>query len=591
MPIFTLPFMLLGLAALPGVAVIYMLRTRSRRQVVSSLMLWSDQRHARAGGLKFQRIQTPLLLIIELIIVTLLVLAASGPKIPTQRNRRPLVIVLDNSFSMQAGGKDSPQSLARQAIQTELETGKHHPVQFILASDRPVAMGRPARTIQLAQTVMEAWGCKARIADLQAAMTLATTLAASNESEGKARILVVTDQPPRNDPGPGDVKWLAFGQPRANIAFTAAVRSQREGRQQCLIELSNFAAETQTASLTINGLGETRKHNVAIPGGATDTLRLNVPDATSIIRAELGDDDLQADNSLTLLPQPQRIVRVDLNIANKPIRDALTRAITVSRRAIITDKRATLQITDQPGPPPGDRQTWLVQFISEIEANADAYTGPFVIDRTHPLTDGLSLAGQIWGAGKTAAPHGRTIISAGNAPLITERLRPGGRREIRIRLCPEISTLQDSANWPVLISNLLDYRSAALPGMEQSNVPLGLQARVALKQAVKTVTVIDPSGTTSKTPVVDQVALITAQHPGVYTVSDGTEKYQFATNTIAPAESDLSDAVAGSWGDWLGDRAISVEYVSIVWPLLLAAIIMLAAHAAIVSTRSKGAGS
>ena len=109
MPILTWPVALFGLAALPGVAAIYMLRTRSRRHVVSCLMLWADQRRARAGGLKFQRIQTPLLLILELLIVAMLVLTAAGPKVPTDRNRRPLVVVLDDSFSMQAGGSGSPR--------------------------------------------------------------------------------------------------------------------------------------------------------------------------------------------------------------------------------------------------------------------------------------------------------------------------------------------------------------------------------------------------------------------------------------------------------------------------------------------------
>ena len=148
--------MLLGLIALPGVAAIYMLRTRSRRHVVSSLMLWADQRRARAGGLKFQRIQTPLLLILELIIITLLVLAAADVKIPNERNRRPLVVILDDSFSMQAGGKESPQALARKAIQTELETGRHNPVQFILASERPAALGRPVPYEEVRSSIVEA---------------------------------------------------------------------------------------------------------------------------------------------------------------------------------------------------------------------------------------------------------------------------------------------------------------------------------------------------------------------------------------------------------------------------------------------------
>jgi hypothetical protein len=587
MPILTWPFVLFGLTALPGVAAIYMLRTRSKRHVVSSLMLWTDQRRARAGGLKFQRIQTPLLLILELLIVTLLVLAAAGPKIPTARNRRPLVIVLDDSFSMRAGGENSPQALARQAIATELETGRHNPVQFVLASDRPVALGRPAWNIPLALATLENWTCQSSTADLQAAIMLATSIAQAGDQTSKARILVVTDQKPAINPEPGDVRWLAFGQARANIAFTAAVRAERNKTQQCLIELTNFAESPQSAKITINGLEAPQQQTVTIPAGATHAIRLNVPDPKSTVHAVLADDDLTADNSLILLPQPQRIVRVDLSAAGKTMRDALTRALTASGQALLTDQRPTLQITDQMSASTTGPETWLVQFVAE--AQGEAYVGPFVVDRSHPLTDGLSLAGQIWGAGKTARPHGRTIVAAGNIPLITERIRPGGRREIRVRLRPDISTLQDSANWPVLVSNMLEYRAAALAGMEQTNVRLGVRARVALDNPAQNITVTDPSGDQSKSPVADRSASIIARSPGVYTVNAGPAEYRFAANTLAPAESDLRDRTSGDWGDWLADRAVAVEYTSISWVLLLAALAMLAAHSVIVSPGARGA--
>ena len=586
MPIFTWPVALFGLAALPGVAAIYMLRTRSRRHVVSSLMLWADQRRARAGGLKFQRIQTPLLLFLELLIVAMLVLAAAGLKVPTDRNIRPLVIVLDDSFSMRAGGNNSPRALARKAIQTELDTGRHHPVQFVLASDRPGTLGRPARTTQRAMAALAGWTCRAPTADLQSAVALASALSEANDGAGKARILIVTDHPPTDDPGPGDLRWLALGRARANIAFTAAVRSQRDGRQQCLIEVTNFAVDKRTATLTIHGLDRPQQRTAVLPAGATHAIRLDVPEAAGVVRASLADDDLPADNSLMLLPQPQRSVRVDLSIADNALRVDLARAMTASRRALITAAKPTLLITDQSPAPTVGPDTWLVQFVAEAEA--DAYVGPFVVDRTHPLTEGLSLAGQVWAAGKGPPPPGRTIVAAGNAPLITERHRPGGRREICIRLRPDISTLQDSSNWPVLISNLLEYRAAALPGMEQANVRLGARARVALADAARTVTVIDPDGREGKSPVSDRSASITARSPGLHTVIAGPAEYRFAANTLAPAESDLRACVTGDWGNWLSGRAMAVEYAPIAWLLVLAALVAIAAHAAIVSGGSIG---
>ena len=62
--------------------------------------------------------------------------------------------------------------------------------------------------------------------------------------------------------------------------------------------------------------------------------------------------------------------------------------------------------------------TWIVQLISEKDATA--YSGPFVLDRAHPLTEGLSLRGAIWGAGKSSALDGGPVVMAGNVPLLAD---------------------------------------------------------------------------------------------------------------------------------------------------------------------------
>ena len=59
-----------------------------------------------------------------------------------------------------------------------------------------------------------------------------------------------------------------------------------------------------------------------------------------------------------------------------------------------------------------------MRLVTEPEASA--YLGPFVIDFTHPLTEGLSLGGVVWGAGVKEQFMGTPIITAGNVPLLTD---------------------------------------------------------------------------------------------------------------------------------------------------------------------------
>jgi len=584
MPILTWPMALWGLAALPGVAVIYILRTRSRRRVVSSLMLWADQRRPRAGGLKLQRIQTPLLLVLELLIVALLAVAAAGPKLPTARTTRPLIVVLDDSFSMQAGGEASPQALARRAIEAELDTGRHRPVQFVLAGARPRVLGRPARTPARAMDVLDGWTCRAPGADLGAATGLASALWASDDAAGKARVLVVTDRAAPARPLGPDVRWRAFGRARGNVAFTAAVRTETDARSRCLIEVANFTDRRQSAVVAIEGPGSPERRTVALEAGATGAIRLDVPAGERVVRATLGADDLAVDNAVTLLPNPQRVVRVDLHVADVALRKALTGALSASGRARLTAQRANLLITDRSPAPQAGRGTWLVQFIPEPDAAV--YTGPFITDSAHPLTEGLSLAGVYWAAGKTADLPGRAVIAAGNIPLLSERRRPGDRREIRIRLRPDISTLIDSTNWPVLVWNVLDYRAAALPGLRETNVRLGAQGRLVPPGGAGSVTVTDPFGRVTRRPVTDGPAAIDAEVPGVFKVSTPGADYRFAVNALAGEESDLRQCASGDWGTWLSERAVATEYAPVAWMLVLAALAALVAHAAVLSART-----
>src|SRR6188768_1764528 len=101
-PVISTPLAFLGLASLPALAAIYYLHTRSRLHPVSSLLLWADARVAPDGGRRVDRARFPLSFWLELLLLALLALAASGIHLPAGVGARPLVVVLDDSLSMQA---------------------------------------------------------------------------------------------------------------------------------------------------------------------------------------------------------------------------------------------------------------------------------------------------------------------------------------------------------------------------------------------------------------------------------------------------------------------------------------------------------
>jgi hypothetical protein len=198
LPFLTHPMALAGLAAaVPALVAIYWLRRRFRRYPVSSLMLWLDPRPPREGGSRLDRLQTPLLFFLELAALILLVLAAADPQVQSAQRARPLVVVLDDSFSMRAGGADSPRSRAIGALEQELRRSPRYSVRFVLA-------GEPSRT-----------GCAAR----RAAPAAGPDSAECRSARGTYRVRRTVDHAKAyaggtgGRPGPGVVG--RFGRPRA----------------------------------------------------------------------------------------------------------------------------------------------------------------------------------------------------------------------------------------------------------------------------------------------------------------------------------------------------------------------------------------
>src|SRR5690242_21136464 len=122
-PFLTYPLALIALAAVPALAAIYILRNRFRRRPVSSLVLWRFQVQSKAGGAKIHRLQLPLLFFLELLALILLVAAATGPHWQLPQAARPLIVVLDDSFSMRAA---SDGVSARARAETFLENLFRH---------------------------------------------------------------------------------------------------------------------------------------------------------------------------------------------------------------------------------------------------------------------------------------------------------------------------------------------------------------------------------------------------------------------------------------------------------------------------------
>jgi hypothetical protein len=473
-----------------------------------------------------------------------------------------------------------------------LRSDRYEPAHFVLAGESPQLLGEATNNVDQAVKLLQNWRCGAPLAELEGAITFAFELGGP-----RARVLVVTDHAPQQDLSDSRLQWWSFGSSQPNFAFVSAARTLRDDEDRVLLEIANLSSSSGSTTLSVESGAPDNPQSqnpnpqsaianpqlITLGAGETRRVLLTLRPGAPALRARLSDDALHVDNEVTLLAEPIRNVRVDLRVRDAALRSLVEKAVASSPNASLGANKPDLVITDESDAMIEDAEAWALRIISENDAVS--FLGPFVIDRSHPLSEGLSLGGVVWGGGKSRQLAGTPVVNAGDVPLLTDVERAGAH-ELRLRLRPDLSTLQESPNWPILIWNLINWRAQVAPGLRQTNLPLGGDAALTVESGVESVSVTDPRRVRRRLPAPDKSVLIRADVAGVYEISANQNRYSFAANALRREESDLTRAAPGRWGNWANATALQWEYRSVAWVLLLLALVALAVHAWLIARRT-----
>ncbi len=580
-PFLTYPLALLALATVPALAAIYFLRNRFRRRQVSNLLLWHFQVQSKAGGAKVHRLQLPLLFFLELLTLLLLVLAATGPHIKLPASTRPLIVVLDDSFSMRAEqGNISAQKRAHDFLEKLFRQSAPPATRLILAGKDARSLGATAKNWREVETVLAQWQCQSPASALDAAITLATEL-----GKQQANILVLTDHQPAEEKITSPrLVWQAFGLPLDNFAIVNASRTAFGEQDRCLLEVANYSGGTRTTKLLVQTSSNAVQSSLITLGqGESQRLVFNIPSTAPMLQATLATDSLAEDNEVKLLPPIRKRVRVQVALADEALANLVNRTLEATglRAAISEQPELIIHETDSLA----TSNSWSLRWISAGATNA--FTGPFIVDNSHPLAAGIALEGVIWAAANaTNSPGDVPVILAGNTPLLAAREDIFGRRLLTLNLNPGLSTLTSTPDWPILFWNILSWRIAEMPGLKESNARLG--AEVILKTTDEAVTVTQPDGAVKSFKKTGGELALETPLAGIYSVAVGTVTNQFSVNALAADESNISRAMSQQWGRWGDETERRIEDTSAVWLLGLLALALLTLHLYLLKTLKGG---
>jgi len=596
---FANPWGLLGLFALPVIAFIHLYQRRYPPLYVGGLFLWATETQVRMPGRRRDRLPVTNTLIIELLTAMILSLVLADPRFGEWDRATHLVAILDHSASMQGQAPGEPSfrdSAIRELEQRFTQLPRQSAVTLIRTGSVPVTLIRRG-TIDAAREALKAWQPTAP----QHRMDSAWEELGEQLVEESGSILLLTDQLPEPHRIPKNLEVVSVGRKLDNVAFDAArwTFDSATGKGTIFARVQNYGRTTAECVLVAVAKGsEVLNKPLVIEAGKAQSVELPVPGGLGILALSIQKavDGSQFDNQIQLVEPKIRSVKLTVQLPKGETQREIQRVLKVTPDVTLTDSPDAQFIIGPAGDLPESKPSlwWLgIGPVSLAEADRQAakdLIGPYLIDKRHPLTEGVVLGGVVWGGVQPIKYDVTPIISAGQTPLLAQ-LRGTQTTAFVLNIDLAKSNIVESPDWPVLINNFVEQRRDALPGLRRWNYRVGEVVRFRLFEGpdpapTERLTMTSPTAVRNL-PRESIVEIGDLQEPGIFELKAGENPVgQFAVNFFDPAESDLRNLAPGrhspqniasesgitldnpyTWAIWIGTIIVLILILSDWWVL------------------------
>lgn len=616
-PWFLAPGLLWFLALIPVIILLYLLKLRRTRVVISSTLLWFRSLHDLTANAPFQKLRKNLLLLLQIIAVLLIAFALARPFLRTEGSAgRTLCLLIDHSTSMQTvenGG-------------TRLEQAKDRALDLIGemgGSDRMmvVVFARSAQVLceltddrgrlRLAVNSIEPTDAATHLDD---ALLVAQSLTLAREdidavilSDGKVSGLEeLTARDYR-------VTFSRIGQQRNNagiVGFSERALPDRDDVRQTFVLVHNEAEEPLDSTVTLRLNGETLGVQTvqADPGEDGEVLFEHGPLGAGSLYAQLDvSDALEADNDAWLALRPASKVKVLIvGIAESPAAYFLQRVFAHEPQVELTrtapsdysgQEEADLVVFDGIVPQGVPLTAESAVYIgapppdSGISATGEIENPPIVaVYERHPLMRFLNPENvNIARARRVSLPDGtREIVSTEGAPLVVDASRDG-KRIVYLAFDIADSDWPLRLSFPLFFQNLVHWAPRATLGgatMTAVGEPIAIPPHPEGGEA----TVTRPDGSTGTVRLNPDGATFygATYDAGVYRVDSTGKQLVFAVSLADRVESSIAPAASLTLGraDIAAEEGAVRQVREFWWWLALAALSVLVCEWWIYSRRA-----
>jgi len=538
------PVALAGLAVLPILVLLWLMRRRRPEIRVSAAFLWEQAaREARVDSFA-RRLQAHLLLLLQLLLAALLTLSLARPwlQIPSS-SAAEVAILIDTSASM---GAELDGSTRFEKARTQARRLLHRAppgAQVLLAGyDRTARILVPfSRDRSAALRALDRLSPREVAGDSQVGLALAASLLASRPL---AEAFLLGDRPPR-PPLPSRLRFLDCGGPASNVGLVALRAARgRAGTFPLVVGLRNYTDRPQQRELELRRGGLlVASRRIGLPAGGRQVAHFTLT-ATGSEEVEarlVGGDALATDDrAWTVLPRAASVAGRAVGVGNLFAEQALLAVPGVRLERAVGAAGADLVLWEQEAPWPLPEGTHILLAVPTPLGRGEPREGPFALQAEEStLTRGVPLNDlAVAGVRPLEIPPGAEVLArAGPHPALV-RVRQGSTTALLFCFDLYRSELPLSPALPLLFANLVDE----IPGAGRGPVaPEAIPGQPLLIRSPKTVRVQLPGGTSVLLEATRGTATLTdPDRVGLYRVHTEERDWPVAVNMLDERESDLS---------------------------------------------------
>ena len=623
---FLAPTTLVLLILIPLLVLLYSLRSKRRRQVVSNLHLWIDISENTNTSAAFQRLKSSLLLLLQAFFLLFLIVSLARPTLQQrQLISTQVCLIIDNSASMSAPATSKTANLKMKTRFDLAKAAAHQLVDRLSANGQMMILDAFLLSNNMRQSELASTSDRKQLhreIDQLPLRTAEVDLAHLNSFQNMYKTILITDSPPPlNDDLRSEIRTLYVGENIDNTGITD-LRLTRDlsYRPNIYVQVQHFGSSPQSIELQllINNIWFDNRI-ISLQPDKSETVIFDLSELQpqfQRITAKLDiQDGLSTDNSAYLIFQSE--TKPDVVLVSDRQLLPLTRLLATNPNIHFTSTNfrthnssfGDIVIFDQIVPDWTSRKKQLEQSLMFLDPQRDL---PFskalqrnqstnIVDqhRSHPIMQKVPLLDlQIRQSTTYQLPTWATSLVEGNAnvsgttdskvlatPLIWAGEQPGGQKVCLFGF--DAFNLRQSRfahlipAMPMIVSQLMEWLTPSAQLIESTSIQAGNPVRLSRRVTDRTMAIRKPDSATIDIPPNINIFTDTTTI-GIYTILvDGQEAGHFSANLFSASESDLSQLLLATGTDTdtvldqLSSLTQALEWIEIWYYPALAALILL----------------